>query len=126
VRYGDTDFAVCSYCPSYDKGKYAVDDPRNDATTSLDTMNNIICATVTSFLAFGIFEPAVVPVRIDIKPGSFPNSIKLSSQGNIPVAILSSSTFNAPANVDKTSLTFGATGNEKSFAFCDLSPRPAS
>lgn len=34
-------------------------------------------------------------VSIDIKPGSFPNSINLSSRGIIPVALLSSATFDA-------------------------------
>lgn len=60
-----------------------------------------------------------VTVAIDIKPGSFPNSINLRSQGRIPVAILSTSTFGAPAEVDLTSLTFGRTGNEASLAFCN-------
>jgi len=60
-------------------------------------------------------------VDIDIKPGSFPNSINMNSHGTIPVAILSSSTFNAPDQVDKTSLTFGRTGNENSLAFCTRS-----
>ena len=34
-------------------------------------------------------------VEIDIKPGSYPNVINLGSQGVIPVAILSSSDFDA-------------------------------
>ena len=59
---------------------------------------------------------------IDIKPGSDPNSINPKSRGTIPVAILSSATFNAFASVDTTSLTFGHTGNEKSLAFCNGSP----
>ncbi len=37
----------------------------------------------------------VIQVTIDIKPGSDPNSINLDSAGVIPVAILSSSTFDA-------------------------------
>lgn len=37
----------------------------------------------------------VLPVEIDIKPGSDPNSINLSSAGSIPVAILSSTDFDA-------------------------------
>ncbi len=37
----------------------------------------------------------VLEVRIDIKPGSDPNSINLNSAGVIPVAILSSDTFDA-------------------------------
>ena len=34
-------------------------------------------------------------VQIDIKPGSFPNSINLGSNGSVPVAILSTASFNA-------------------------------
>jgi hypothetical protein len=40
------------------------------------------------------FGPGLL-VSIDIKPGSFPNSINLGSNGVVPVAILSSPTFNA-------------------------------
>jgi hypothetical protein len=36
-----------------------------------------------------------LPVTIDIKPGSFPNSINLRSKGNVPVAIFSTSEFDA-------------------------------
>jgi len=36
-----------------------------------------------------------IPVEIDIKPGSFPNSISLGSNGTVPVAILSSSSLDA-------------------------------
>ncbi len=36
-----------------------------------------------------------LPVDIDIKPGSYPNSINLGSQGVIPIAIFSSDTFDA-------------------------------
>jgi hypothetical protein len=38
---------------------------------------------------------AAMNVTIDIKPGEFPNPINLRSHGNVPVAILSSSTFDA-------------------------------
>jgi len=44
--------------------------------------------------------------------------INIKSNGKIRVAILSTATFNAPASVDMTSLTFGRTGDEKSLAFC--------
>lgn len=43
-------------------------------------------------------------VEIDIKPGSFPNSVNLESKGVVPVALLSSSSFNA-TTVDPATLT---------------------
>jgi len=46
----------------------------------------------------------VTTVAIDIKPGSFPNSINLSSAGVVPVAILSSTTFDA-TQVDAATVT---------------------
>ena len=60
---------------------------------------------------------APVPIDIDIKPGSLPNSINLKNKGEIPVAILSTNNFNTNL-VDLNSLTFGRTGDEKSLAFC--------
>ncbi len=36
-----------------------------------------------------------IPVTIDIKPGSYPNTIKLSSSGLVPVAVLTTDTFDA-------------------------------
>jgi hypothetical protein len=61
---------------------------------------------------------SLVVVSIDVKPGEDPPSINPGSHGNTPVAILSTSTFNAPAQVDQASLTFGRTGDEQSLAFC--------
>ncbi len=58
--------------------------------------------------------PDVMQADIDIKPGSDPNSINPLSRGTIPVAILSTAGFDAPAEVDRTSLTFGRTGDEES------------
>ncbi len=59
-------------------------------------------------------EPPVLTVPIDVKPGSFPNPINLKATGNIPVAILSRPDFLAAEVVDRASLTFGRTGDEKS------------
>ncbi len=64
-------------------------------------------------------EPSIVQVTIDIRPGGAPNSINPGSQGVTPAAILSSPGFDASAAVDPASLTFGATGDEPSLAFCD-------
>ena len=65
------------------------------------------------------YELATIEVSIDIKPGSDTNPINPNSNGNIPVAILSTTDFDAPSMVDVSSLTFGRTGNEKSLAFCN-------
>ena len=63
-------------------------------------------------------ENPVIEVPIDIIPGSTTNIINLRSAGTVPVAILSTATFNAPALVNKSSLTFGKTGNEASLSHC--------
>ncbi len=53
-------------------------------------------------------QPRLV-VEIDIKPGSYPNTINLGSQGVIPVAVLSSADFNA-TTVDPTSVQLSGAG----------------
>ena len=52
---------------------------------------------------------AVSTVTIDIKPGSFPNSINLASKGVVPVAILGSAIFDA-SDVDPSTLTLASAG----------------
>lgn len=47
-----------------------------------------------------------ITVGLDIKPGSVPNSINTRSKGVIPVAILSTATFDA-TSIDPRSVTFG-------------------
>jgi len=83
--------------------------------TALDSDLNETSATVTANIGF--------PVRIDIKPGSYPNSIQLSNKGDIPVAILADASFSAPEQVINDSLTFGLTGNETSLDFCNRTPK---
>lgn len=66
--------------------------------------------------------PSVIAVVIDIKPGSFPNSINPKSQGKIPVAILTTDSFDA-TTIDPTTVLFGRTGAEAApvhFAFEDV------
>jgi hypothetical protein len=63
---------------------------------------------------------ATMEVSIDIKPGSLLNPINPWSTGTTPVAILSTADFNAPVEVDRTSLTFGRTGDENSKAYCSV------
>jgi hypothetical protein len=50
-------------------------------------------------------------VPIDIKPGGFPNSINPRSKGVIPVAILTTDTFDS-TTVDPTTVRFGPSGTE--------------
>ena len=52
---------------------------------------------------------APVDVDIDIKPGSFPNSINVDSKGVIPVAILTTESFDA-TTVDPPTVEFGPNG----------------
>ena len=61
----------------------------------------------------------ITPVVIDIKPGDSRNRVELEDP--IPVAILSTSTFNAPAAVSPASLTFGKLGTEASLLRCQTS-----
>jgi hypothetical protein len=50
-------------------------------------------------------EGSVDVIKIDIKPGSYPNSIKLKSKNLKPVAVLSSDEFNA-TTVDPDTVVF--------------------
>jgi hypothetical protein len=59
----------------------------------------------------GPVGPTILEVSIDIKPGSFPNSVNPGSKGVIPVAILTAETFDATA-VDPGTVLFGSTGTE--------------
>jgi probable HAF family extracellular repeat protein len=59
-----------------------------------------------------------ISVPIDIRADSPWDPINPKGHGRIPVAILSAPAFNAPAQVDQETLTFGRTGNEPSLAFC--------
>ena len=92
----------------------AIDSSRDPGTDVLD------CITWVAQV-FSVTVTTVIPVEIDIKPGSDPNSINTKSKGRIPVAILSTPDFDATQEVDKTSLTFGRTGDEESLAKCTKS-----
>ncbi len=59
-----------------------------------------------------------IPVGIAIRPNRAGNAISLSTTVTVPVAILSSATFDATTQVDRTSLTFGHSGSEHSLASC--------
>lgn len=61
------------------------------------------------FNAGGAGKCKATQVEIDIKPGSDPNSINLGSNGNVPVAILSTADFDAKT-VDPTTVTLADAG----------------
>jgi hypothetical protein len=62
--------------------------------------------------------PAEQNIVIDIKPGNKQETkINPKAKGVVPVALLSSETFDA-LKVDQSSLTFGATGDENTLAHC--------
>ena len=61
-------------------------------------------------IPLGILTASVIPstpVEIDIKPGTLPNSINLGSQGTVPVAIFSTTSFDA-TTVDPMTVTLAS------------------
>ncbi|MHC4611936.1 MAG: hypothetical protein ACYS7M_16510 [Planctomycetota bacterium] len=84
--------------------------PQDPDVTDPDQTNNVFA-----------MDLAALCIEIDIKPGSDPNSIRPTSQGKIPVAILSSPDFDARTELDTASLTFGRTGDEESLSRCNRS-----
>ena len=60
-------------------------------------------------MSFRTFLSAGIEVTIDIKPGGDPNSINPSSKGKIPVALLTTETFDA-LSVDPMTVQFGPDG----------------
>jgi hypothetical protein len=82
--------------------------------------------TVANFSAIAVHPGNIVAldqtadVSIDIRPWSKRNPINYrKGHGLLPVAILSTENFNAQSEIDQDSLTFGATGNEQSLAYCN-------
>jgi hypothetical protein len=103
--YGGTATAVF---PATDGGRLI--------TIDLATGGFVFVASVTATggrslggLAFQDPCPVAIPVTIDIKPDNFPNSINPRNQGVIPVAILTTATFDA-TGVDPLSVEFGPAG----------------
>ena len=83
-------------CPSSDyDGAFRPQDGNNDGTTNCD---------------MGAFEfvTTVLPIRIDIKPGSETNPLNLTSRGVIPVAVLTTAEFDASELDPATVLFAGA------------------
>jgi hypothetical protein len=64
-----------------------------------------------AFVAKIASGPLTLPVAIDIKPSSSVNSINPRSNGNTPVAVLTTDSFDA-GSVDPSTVRFGQTGEE--------------
>lgn len=64
--------------------------------------------------------PDLIQVSLDIKPNTLANPVNRKSKGKIPVAILSTDSFDAISAVDYTTLTFGRTGDEISLSHCNV------
>ena len=64
----------------------------------------ILVVSLVSILILGALPAILSACPIDIKPGSNPNSINLGSNGVVPVAVISTDTFNTSLD-----LVFGTT-----------------
>lgn len=73
-------------------------------------IHNFTGPTAFDYKATVSFNP-VLPVALDIKPDDSSNTVNPGSQGQIPVAVLTTSTFDA-ASLDTNTLRFGRTGTE--------------
>ena len=74
------------------------------ACTNAPCYPNIWIGSITTNVATATVQNGPVTIQIDIKPGTTPNTINLGSNGNVPVAILSSASFDA-TTVDPLSVT---------------------
>ena len=74
--------------------------------------------TDATVITIQLVPRTVYTIAIDIMPGDPSNRINPNSEGSIKVALLSTPDFDAPAIVDRTSLTFGRTGSEDSLGWC--------
>jgi len=78
------------------------------ATTDVDASLSVDCLT---YVAQVLSVKTRLSEGLDIKPGSFPNSIKLTNKGVIPVALLGSATFDVSA-VDYSTVEFAGDSTE--------------
>jgi hypothetical protein len=81
--------------------------------TALPGTNTATIDADSDHLGWGLAVLSVVvttvEVDIDIKPGSYPNSVNLGSKGTVPVAILSTPDFDA-STVDPSTIELAGSG----------------
>jgi hypothetical protein len=95
-------------------GSLAVVTTQFDVPAGLEAGESELVVVVNGIPSAPVIVTDYIVVGIDIKPDGVPNSINARSNGNIPVAILSTASFDATTQVDRASLTFGRTGDEHS------------
>jgi len=78
------------------------------ATTDVDASLSVDCLT---YVAQVLSVKTRLSEALDIKPGSFPNSIKLTNKGVIPLALLGTATFDVSA-VDYSTVEFAGDSTE--------------
>ncbi len=103
------DFHLLSDSPCIDKGTNfapALPDTDFDGDDRIIDGDNNGTATVDMGADEFVPETELITATIDIKPGSFPNSINPNNKGVIPVAILTTDDFDA-ATVDPVTVRFG-------------------
>ena len=77
---------------------------------SLITIVILLTLGVSPVYAADCPQPGdMIPVTIDVKPGSYPNPVNLKSEGLVPVALLGSGTFDV-YNVDPGTIEFHPMG----------------
>jgi hypothetical protein len=85
-------------------------------TIATDVDGNVVIAGAPApdgGTSLGAKITATIPTTIDVKPRAKKNEINLKTR-TVQVAIHSTPTFDAPARIDRSTITFGKTGDEDS------------
>jgi hypothetical protein len=96
-----------------DNGNTLIVERDNSRAIEVDSSGTIVwqMTGLGDVVDIEIVHPVPYYVEIDIKPGSYPNSINLGNEGVIPVAILSSWDFDA-TTVDPATVELAGAGVE--------------